>query len=170
MASDEWFDVVDEADRVVDRLPRDVVHARGLRHRAVHVVVFNARGEVFLQLRSRRKDNHPGVWDSSCSGHVDSGEDYATAAVREMREEIGIAVEPGALREVDVLTPCEVTGQEFIRIHVLRHEGPFVLEPMEIDDGRWWTVAEVDAAVASRPGEFSPAFRWMWERGRARAA
>src|ERR1019366_8983103 len=88
--SEEMFDIVNERDEAVGQNTRREVHARGLLHRAVHVLVFNARGEVFLQKRSMRKDRHPGVWDSSSSGHVDSGEDYDATAVREVREEIGL--------------------------------------------------------------------------------
>src|SRR5215471_7635196 len=89
---EEIFDVVDEHDHVVDRKPRNEVHRLGLMHRAVHVLVFNSRGEIFLQKRSMKKDRQPGVWDSSASGHLDSGEDYDACAVRELREEIGLSL------------------------------------------------------------------------------
>ena len=69
--SEDIFDVVNEHDEVIDQQPRSVVHAQGLRHRAAHVLVFNSAGAAFLQLRSQSKDNHPGVWDNACSGHVD---------------------------------------------------------------------------------------------------
>src|SRR5436189_1915417 len=87
---EEIFDVVNERDEVIDRKPRSEVHRLGLLHRAVHVLVFNSRGQIFLQKRSMKKDRQPGLWDSSASGHVDSGEDYDTTAVREAREEIGL--------------------------------------------------------------------------------
>src|SRR5688500_2847599 len=90
--ADEWFDVVNERDEVIGRGLRREVHARGLWHRAVHVLVFDAAGRVFLQKRSMLKDLSAGLWDSSCSGHLDSGEDYDVAAVRELAEEIGIDV------------------------------------------------------------------------------
>jgi len=73
-----------------DLADRSEVHRLGLLHRAVHVLVFNSYGQVFLQKRSMKKDRQPGVWDSSASGHVDSGEDYDTTAVREVWEEIGL--------------------------------------------------------------------------------
>jgi isopentenyldiphosphate isomerase len=85
--AEEIFDIVNERDEVVGQNTRREVHARGLWHRAVHVLVFNARGEVFLQKRSMRKDIAAGKWDSSASGHLDSGEDYDACAVR---EEIGL--------------------------------------------------------------------------------
>jgi len=84
--SEEIFDVVDRGDVVVGRETRSRVHQLGLLHRAVHVLVYNGKGEVFLQKRSMSKDRQPGLWDSSSSGHVDSGEDYDAAARRELGE------------------------------------------------------------------------------------
>ena len=84
------FDVVDENDRVVSHASRHEVHRAKLRHRAVHVFVFNGAGELFLQKRSRWKDTHPGKWDSSAAGHVNSGDNYAATAPREMAEELGV--------------------------------------------------------------------------------
>src|SRR6185503_11007000 len=88
----EYFDVVNERDEVIDRRSRPDVHRLGLRHRAVHVLVFNRRGELFLQKRSLRKDCFPGAWDSSAAGHLDRGEDYDACALREVREELGITL------------------------------------------------------------------------------
>src|ERR1043165_9218066 len=90
--AEEIFDVVNERDEVIDRKPRSEVHRLGLKHRALHVLGFNSRGEVFLQKRSMKKERQPGLWDSSASGHVDSGEDYDTCVVRELREEIGLVL------------------------------------------------------------------------------
>src|SRR5260221_2408518 len=86
---DELFDVVDLDDRVTGRAPRSAVHAGKLLHRAVHVLIHDTNGHLFLQKRSLSKDTFPGCWDSSCSGHVDAGEDYVTAARRELGEELG---------------------------------------------------------------------------------
>ena len=58
---EEIFDVVNERDEVVGREVRREVHRLGLKHRAVHVLVFNARGELFLQKRSMTKDTFPGA-------------------------------------------------------------------------------------------------------------
>src|SRR5258706_9314356 len=132
--SEEIFDVVNERDEVVGRETRREVHRTGLKHRAVHVFVFNSRGEVFLQKRSMSKDTHPGVWDSSASGHLDSGEDYDTCAVREVHEELGFRLNCAPLRVLKI-DPCEDTGQEFVRVYKCESEGPFVLHPEEIETG-----------------------------------
>src|SRR5580692_8306785 len=91
--TEEIFDVVNERDEVVGQNTRREVHRLGLKHRAVHVLVFNERREAVLQKRSMTKDTFPGAWDSSASGHLDTGEDYDACAVRELREEIGLVIE-----------------------------------------------------------------------------
>jgi isopentenyl-diphosphate delta-isomerase type 1 len=157
---DEIFDVVDQDDRVVGTARRADVHANGWLHRAVHIMVQRANGDVFLQKRSMEKDCHPGVWDSSASGHLDSGEAYADAAVRELWEELGLKVE--SVREIGALPASKVTGQEFVRIFGVVDEGPFVLHPTEIADGRWVPCEELDRWLGSRPAEFAPCFHEVW--------
>lgn len=161
--SEEIFDVVNERNEVIDRQPRSVVHARGLLHRAVHVLVFNSRGQIFLQKRSMKKDRQPGVWDSSASGHVDSGEDYDACAVRELREEIGLNLiqPPRRLFKIDA---CEETDAEFVWVYRCESEGPFTLHPDEIDEGGWFTPAEVTRWMNERPQEFASALRFIWRQ------
>ena len=90
---EEWFDVVDRNDTVIGRASREEVHQNGLLHRSAHLLVFDGSGRVLLQKRSEGKDRFPGRWDSSVSGHVDSGEGYDQCIVREAMEEIGIRLE-----------------------------------------------------------------------------
>src|SRR3984957_10973987 len=116
--SEEIFDVVNDRDEVIGQRARREVHRLGLKHRAVHVLVFNRRGEVFLQKRSMIKDTFPGTWDSSASGHVDTGEDYDACAVRELGEELGlvIAAAPARLFKIPA---CAETGEEFCWVYRL---------------------------------------------------
>ena len=161
--NEEIFDVVDEQDRVIDHQPRRLVHRLGLRHRAVQVLVFNARGQLFLQKRSRFKDTFPGAWDASASGHLDRGEDYPAAAVRETREELGLhlPVAPTPLFKLDARPE---TGMEFIWIYRWEAEGPFVLPPEEIECGDWFAPAFITGWLAKRRGDFASAFQVIWAR------
>jgi isopentenyldiphosphate isomerase len=160
---EEIFDVVNERDEVIDAKPRSEVHRLGLKHRAVHVLVFNARGEIFLQKRSMKKDRQPGVWDSSASGHVDSGEDYDACAVRELREEIGLSLAqpPERLFKIDA---CAETDQEFIWVYRWQSEGPFTLNADEIEQGNWFAPVEVTRWMAERPQELASALLFIWQR------
>ncbi len=163
-SADELFDVVDEQDRVVGRARRAEVHARRLRHRAVHVLCFDEAGRVFLQRRSMAKDSAPGKWCASCSGHLDAGEDYAAAALRELAEEIGARVEPAALEPWLRLEACRETGMEFVWVYRVRHAGPFTLHPAEIMDGAWFERGALETALRERPRDFAGAFRYLWAR------
>jgi len=134
---DEWFDVVDE---------RDLVQRAG--------------GDLFLQKRSLSKDSSPGLWDSSASGHLDSGEDYHAAAHRELREELGVAV--AALEPLGRLEAGPRTGMEFVRIYRAVHEGPFTLHPEEIETGRWIAPGPLREWLRRAPRDFAPCFHAVW--------
>jgi isopentenyldiphosphate isomerase len=159
--SEEFFDIVNERDEVVGQNTRREVHARGLWHRAVHVLVFNARGEVFLQKRSMKKDIAAGKWDSSASGHLDSGEDYDACAVRELREELGLKIKL-PLQKLFKIDACKETGWEFCWIYRSESEGPFQLHPDEIESGAWFAPKMVTQWVNEKPQDFASAFVLIW--------
>lgn len=154
----EVFDVVDDRDQVIAFKPRDEVHVNNLLHRAVHIWIFNSRGELFLQKRSPWKQNHPNLWCSSTAGHVDSGESYEQAAHRELGEEIGIDCrlvkfwKAGATPE---------TGHEFIEFHVGISEGPFRFAPGEVETGAFFPVSQIRDWLQQTPGDFTPVFKMV---------
>ncbi len=161
--NDEIFDIVNDRDEVIGRMPRARVHREGLKHRAVHVLVFNGRGEIFLQKRSMTKDTFPGAWDSSASGHVDSGEDYDACAARELGEEIGLTP-PAPPRRLFKIEACAATGREFVWVYRLEAEGPFTLHPDEIERGEWFAPGCVTEWIRQRPQDFASGFVLIWKR------
>jgi len=158
------FDIVNSRDEVIGRAPRSEVHARGMLHRAVHVLVFNTRGELFLQKRSMTKDREPGLWSTSAAGHVDSGEDYDATVVREMGEELGWkpTAPPERILRIEA---CRETDHEFVWVYRCNGEGPFTLNAEEVETGGWFSPEHIERWLAERPEEFTTAFRLMWERG-----
>ena len=160
---EEWFDVVDRSDRVIDRASREEVHQNGLLHRSAHLLVFDGSGRVLLQKRSMVKDRFPGRWDSSVSGHVDSGESYDQCIVREAMEEIGIrlAATPERLFKVDA---CDETDQEFSWVYRTYSEGPFAPNKEEISEIGWFTGDEVSHLVKTDPESVSPSFALIWSK------
>jgi isopentenyldiphosphate isomerase len=159
---EEVFDVVNERDEVIGRQTRSEVHRRGFMHRAVHVLVFNQRGEIFLQKRSLKKDRQPGLWDSSASGHLETGEEYDDCAVRELREELGLdpASPPERLFKI---AASPQTDQEHVWVYRCSAEGPFTLHPDEIESGGWFAPTEVSRWMARRPEEFASALLVIWK-------
>lgn len=163
----EIFDVVDALDRVIGQAPRSQVHARKWLHRAVHILVRNSQGDVYLQKRSMKKDLLPGVWTTSASGHVDSGESYDIAAVRELREELGIdSGTPCRLQFLFKHAACRYTGQEFIQVYEIIWDGEVTIDPEEIDYGQWLTPDALDEAIRENRRAYAPSFRLIWGRVR----
>lgn len=163
MQADELYDIVDEVGRVIGQATRRECHGNpSLIHRVVHIFVFNSAGDLLLQKRSVNKDIQPGKWDTSVGGHVDAGEEYAEAAVRELEEELGVAGR--ALTHLyDYVWRNEIETER-IRVYSLVHDGPYVFQRDEIDAIRFWPVAEVEANLGS--GLFTPLFEVGWARYR----
>ena len=161
--SGEIFDVVDADDQVTGTATRAEVHAQRLTHRAVHVFVTNKRGDLLLQKRSLLKDMCPGLWDSSVSGHLDSGESYEAAAVRELEEEMGITAET-APEEIARITPGVETGWEHVRLYRIRHDGALRFPSAEVDAVMWFPLEEITAWIAAHPADFAPGFLECWKK------
>jgi 16S rRNA (adenine1518-N6/adenine1519-N6)-dimethyltransferase len=151
--------VVDEMDRVIGAAPRREVHGNNLRHRAVHIFIFNRKGELLLQKRSCWKDRHPNLWDSSAAGHVEAGEEYDATAVRELREELGVTAN---LSRVAYLNASERTGEEFIWLYRGEGSGPFAPARTEIDALQFFSPEAVSQWIEERPDDFAPGFIECW--------
>jgi len=164
--SEEIFDVVDQDDRVLFQSPRSVVHANHWLHRAVHIFVFNSRGELLIHRRSATKDEAPLKCTSSASGHLSAGEDYAMAATRELEEELGLKVDVeflGIFPAAGAATSFEHSGL----YRAITDETP-VFDPDEILSGEFRPLDEIQSLIDRNPDDFTACFRslfhWYLER------
>lgn len=163
--SQELLDVVDERDNVIAVRRRGEIHAEGLMHRAVHILVFNSGGDLFLQKRSQSKDSNPGLWDSSAAGHLERGENYLDCAIREIAEELAIEVAT-PLQSLFRLPASAQTGMEHCTVYRCINDGPFQLQPEEIDEGMWISIAQMDRRVADKDQTLTGILRLIWEQFR----
>ncbi len=140
---DELFPVVDEEGNTIGEALRSVCHdgKSKLLHPVVHLHVFNSKGELFLQKRSKTKDVQPGKWDTSVGGHVSPGETVEEALLREAREELGLkGIIPGFLAryiwessiERELVTSFTTTTDEILQT-----------DKDEIEEGRYWSLKEI---------------------------
>ncbi|MEJ2236291.1 MAG: NUDIX domain-containing protein, partial [Syntrophobacterales bacterium] len=83
-SADEVVIIVDEENNEVGAVPRHEMRAGRLPHRATYILVFNSRGELFLQKRTQTKDVFPGYYDVAAGGVVLAGESYEGGAGREL--------------------------------------------------------------------------------------
>ena len=163
----ELLDIVDSDDAVLGRATRSEIHRTGRMHRAVHMMVSNSSGEVFLQKRSASKDTNPNCWDSSAAGHVDSGEHYLTAAVREIEEELGVVCEPIHFKEFFRREPELGNGFEHQRYYAVCTDQKLTPCPLEIADGKWLSPSDIDAWVASDDKAITSDLKLVWPVYRA---
>jgi 16S rRNA (adenine1518-N6/adenine1519-N6)-dimethyltransferase len=162
---DERLPVVDKKDRILRYARRSAVHGNNLRHRAVHILIFDQAGEVYLQQRSRWKDRHPLRWDSSAAGHVATGESYEETARRELEEELGINV---PLEKILELPASAHTEQEFVWLYRGKIRGNPIINRREIETGTFFPPAIIDGWVAARPENFAPGFVECWKAYRGK--
>ena len=98
----EFLDIVDESGQPTgETISRQEAHSRGILHRTAHVWVIretSGRTEILLQKRSEEKESFPGMFDTSSAGHIPAGEEPLPSALRELREELGIAASPDQLQ------------------------------------------------------------------------
>ena len=141
MSDQEILDIVDEEDRVLSRAPRRTVLSEYQIHRAVIFFVFDRAGNVFVNKRSAAKEIYPGYWSIAFGGHVQAGERYDAAAIREVQEETGLLDRPTRIASYKKRTADERENVEVYGV-VASHDPD--LFPEEIEQGRFVTLAEIN--------------------------
>ena len=151
----EWFPVVEPSGLVVGRAARQYCHsgAKPL-HLVIHIHIIDRMSRIYLQKRSMLKEIQPGKWDTAVGGHVAYGESILEAVYREASEELGLMnFNPVYIETYEFESPIE---REMV--NVFAAVGSYELKPDldEVDEGRWWDLADIDAAIGK--GVFTPNF------------
>ncbi len=151
----EYLNYVDDKDVVLGVTTRAEAKTKRLKVRIAATLIFNSRGEITLQKVARTKDKDALKWSYSSGGHVSAGESYEDAALREMKEEMGIN---GVLHShIGLVRPINpVTGEKtaFHRVFKVIHDGPYHFDPTEAEEIKTFSVAELTQMVRTDPGQF----------------
>ena len=139
-SADERWDVLDKDRRSTGRTHRrgDFLQP-GDYHLVVHVWVRNAHGEYLLTQRAPNK-GYPLFWETT-GGSAVSGDDSLSAALRELREETGLAPDPTS----GILLRTFQRDDSFVDVWLFRHD--FDLSRIALQPG------ETVAAMAASPGQ-----------------
>jgi 8-oxo-dGTP pyrophosphatase MutT (NUDIX family) len=159
-AADEIVVIVDEHNQVVGAAPRREMRAMRLPHRSTYILVFNSRGELYVQKRTLSKDVFPGYFDVAAGGVVLAGETYEQGAERELEEEMGIRGVP-LTRLFDFSFEDEHTrlwGCAFS----CTYDGMVVLQEEEVESGAFVPVSDILRRAETEP--FTPDGMYVLQR------
>lgn len=167
----EYLDVVDEQDRVIGREGKDACLAKGLVHRGSAILVFKDASfkEILLAKRSK-VERSPGLWCHP-GGHVVSGESYEDAAKRECMEELFSK----GLEEFSKSSASEFSylfkfrkhdpgDEEWIAVYRVVLTGPFRPDPSEVDEVRFFNMAEIGDEAVEQPERRTFTFKQVFSR------
>ena len=142
---EELLPIVDIDGNIIGTATRGECHnGSNLLHPVVHLHVFNAQGELYLQKRPTWKDIQPGKWDTAVGGHVDFGENIYAALMREAREELGIDAKDAEL--IDKYEFSSDREHELIFAHKITCTSD-ITPSAETDGGKFWAMQEIRDAI-----------------------
>jgi isopentenyldiphosphate isomerase len=143
---------------IVDAQDHVIVRQKGLICRIVRVIITNPQGQILVQQRSANLQDNPSKWDWSATGHVDAGEDYLEAALRETAEEVGIT--HISLQQIGKYYDENRKRGLMLRRFNAVYRGETTQtarhDPSEVAAIRWITPTELTDWLASSPEDFTP--------------
>lgn len=119
----------------------------GEYHLVVHIWVVSSDGRLLIQRRADNKELMPGEW-AAIGGAAVSGEDSATAARRELCEEMGIPTAPDDLKLIRRI----VRKNSFVDVWMLRTDvavSQLTLQESEVSEAKLITIADFEKMVKS---------------------
>ena len=162
----ELLDVVDELGNPLNLVKaRDLVHHDGDWHRTVHVWIINPHRELLLQKRSSEKESFPNLWDISCAGHIIAGQTSINAAIREAREELGMAIQEKDLEYLFTVKSRSMqhggtlVDNEINDVYLVEKDraiSEMRIQKEEISEVKWIPVDILKEALASERQDFAP--------------
>jgi len=112
---DELVDILDSKGNSTGRTAlKSEAHKKGLFHPTVHVWFYTKNSEVLLQKRGKTKTTFPLLWDVSVAGHIEAGESIENAALREVKEEIGLTIFQNNLQKIGIFKSIQKHAKNLI--------------------------------------------------------
>lgn len=153
--------LVDADDLAVGTAGKLDAHKRGLKHRAISVLVRNSAGELLLQQRHPAKYHSGRLWANACCSHPLPGESTADAAHRRLGEEMGIACALTPLFTFDYRAQVsdDLIENELVHVFGGTHDGAIAANPSEVSEWRWIGFDTLAADLRERPENYAIWFR-----------
>lgn len=151
-AKKQVISVADEDDYTISTHLRGAPLKPGKFIMISTVLLFNSRGNIILQKIAVHK-KWGGLWTYSAGGHVDAGENYKTAAKRELKEEMGI----DASMEYQLTAfPVMRNGKQvaFYHVFVAHSDEQITPDESEVSEVREISLSELEEEIKQNPERF----------------
>jgi len=150
---------VDSDNKVIGPIPRGIAHKSPEKYyRTIFIIVKDEKDKVLLQKRSSSKDLYPNCWDLSVGGHVNYGETYTEAAIKELREELGIVTNVKGLRFIGEVLVRLPSSNEFFHVfeYELKSVDEITLNADEVDSTMWMSIEQVKESMQQQELKWYP--------------
>ena len=143
----EIFDLYDE-----NRIKTDKTMIRGNKtpdgfyRLVVHICIFNNKGKMLIQQRQPFKKGWSNMWDVSVGGSAVSGDTSLSAAIREVREELGIKLAPPQLRRFITIEDNSVFD-DWYAVNLDIDLAELNLQYEEVQDAKWADIDEIKVMI-----------------------
>jgi isopentenyldiphosphate isomerase len=153
------LDRVDSKNHVIGRVARGAVFHEKANFRVVHVIIQDQRGQILVQ-KIANGLRHEGAWGSSVAGYVKAGETYRHAALRKLKEEIGLMFISSAarLKSHGTTSMIDEGCQKFIAVYSTRHDGVIKLIPRHASGIEFLALDEIVEQHEARRRALTPTF------------
>ncbi|MBM3530620.1 MAG: isopentenyl-diphosphate Delta-isomerase [Alphaproteobacteria bacterium] len=158
--------LVDADDVEIGTATKLDAHRRGLRHRAISVLVRNSSGDFLLQRRNPAKYHSGGLWTNACCSHPLPGEPTVDAARRRLSEEMGFtcAIEPLFVYSYNTPVPGGLIENEVVHVFGGTHDGGIRPDPAEVSEWKWVPYGALTQDMSAHPEAYTVWFRLYVER------
>lgn len=158
---DTLLDCLDGRGRPAGQVRRKDLFKSQCGFRTVHAFVLNEEGKLLVQQIGTGHPRSPLAWGSSMAAYVHAGETYTEAAVRRLRQELGIR--PVTLCFQGVVEMNDLGHLKQIGLFSLKSSGPFVLEPFHVQRVEFLSIEEILLKAESGALTVTPTFRVVLE-------
>ena len=166
-ADQDLLILVDADDREIGSLDKQSCHdGDGVLHRAFSLFLFNDRGELLLQRRSRSKRLWPTYWSNSCCSHPRQGESMQEATARRLREELDTEADLEFIYKFEYQAGFNDRGSEneLCWVFLGRLTEKASANEDEIEALRFVSAKALSREMEAAPERFTPWFRMEWQR------
>ena len=153
--------LVDAHDVPQGVAPKIEVHRRGLKHRALSVLVRDPVGNMLVHRRNPAKYHSGGLWTNACCSHPRPDESPAEAARRRLAEEMGVHcdVKPLFTAHYRAAVSNGYIEDEIVHAFGGTYEGAVAPDPAEVSEWKWMGLDELADDMTQRPESYTIWFR-----------